>query len=180
MVKNVGKLVIFFGFFASLRRVAITSYIPLILLTVFYAYTPQEISLYLMIIQVPLIIFYYVAHKIRETVFITLSIAELILFLSLSIFYRESIFLFLSLIFLANMSSSLRAPVVEETVVKLLNFSTKNFFILSLDGYYLLSVSLNLICIYRKTGFVLWNFYNSRVIFNLAILFVYKVIVERK
>lgn len=179
-LKNVGKLVIFFGFFASLRRVAITSYIPLILLTVYYAYTPQEISLYLMIIQVPLIIFYYIAHKIRETVFITLSIAELILFLSLSIFYRESILLFLSLIFLANMSSSLRAPIVEETVVKLLNFSTKiSSFYHLMDTIFSALASIILAFIVK-----LDLFYGIFIIAGLSSilpsLFVYKVIVERK
>jgi len=179
-LKNVGKLVLFFGFFASLRRVAITSYIPLILLTVFYTYTPQEISLYLMIIQVPLIIFFYIGHKISEKVFIILSIAELILFLSLSMFYRESIFLFLSLILLANISSSLRAPVVEETVVKLLNFSTKiSSFYHLMDTIFSALASILLAFIVK-----LDLFYGIFIIAGLSSLlpslFVYKVIVERK
>jgi hypothetical protein len=179
-LKNDGKLVLFFGFFASLRRVAITSYIPLILLTVFYTYTPQKISLYLMIIQVPLIIFFYIAHKISEKVFIILCIAELILFLSLSMFYRESIFLFLSLILLANMSSSLRAPVVEETVVKLLNFSTKiSSFYHLMDTIFSALASILLAFIVK-----LDLFYGIFIIAGLSSLlpslFVYKVIVERK
>jgi len=179
-LKNVGKLVLFFGFFASLRRVAITSYIPLILLTVFYTYTPQEISLYLMIIQVPLIIFFYIGHKISEKVFIILCIAELILFLSLSMFYRESIFLFLSLILLANISSSLRAPVVEETVVKLLNFSTKiSSFYHLMDTIFSALASILLAFIVK-----LDLFYGIFIIAGLSSilpsLFVYKVIVERK
>jgi len=179
-LKNVGKSVLFFGFFASLRRVAISSYIPLILLTVFYTYTPQEISLYLMIIQVPLIVFFYIAHKISEKAFITLSIAELILFLSLSMFYRESIFLFLSLILLANISSSLRAPVVEETVVKLLNFSTKiSSFYHLMDTIFSALASIFLAFIVK-----LDLFYGIFIIVGLSSLlpslFVYKVIVERK
>ncbi|MFP3227161.1 MAG: hypothetical protein RXQ80_09670 [Sulfolobaceae archaeon] len=179
-LKNDGKLVLFFGFFASLRRVTITSYIPLILLTVFYTYTPQEISLYLMIIQVPLIIFFYIGHKISEKVFIILSIAELILFLSLSMFYRESIFLFLSLILLANISSSLRAPVVEETVVKLSNFSTKiSSFYHLMDTIFSALASILLAFIVK-----LDLFYGIFIIAGLSSLlpslFVYKVIVERK
>lgn len=179
-LKNVGKSVLFFGFFASLRRVAISSYIPLILLTVFYTYTPQEISLYLMIIQVPLIVFFYIAHKISEKAFITLSIAELILFLSLSMFYRESIFLFLSLILLANISSSLRAPVVEETVVKLLNFSTKiSSFYHLMDTIFSALASIFLAFIVKME-----LFYGIFIIAGLSSLlpslFVYKVIVERK
>jgi hypothetical protein len=179
-LKNVGKLVLFFGFFASLRRVAIISYIPLILLTVFYTYTPQEISLYLMIIQVPLIIFFYIAHKISEKVFIILSIAELILFLSLSMFYRESIFLFLSLILLANISSSLRAPVVEETVVKLLNFSTKiSSFYHLMDTIFSALASI-LLAFIVKLGLFYGIFIIAGLSSILPSLFVYKVIVERK
>lgn len=64
-------------------------------------------------------------HKISERSFIVLTLTELGLFLALSAFYRESILLALSLILLANVASSMRAPVIEETVVKLLNFSTK-------------------------------------------------------
>ena len=179
-LKNVGKSVLFFGFFASLRRVTITSYIPLILLTVFYTYTPQEISLYLMIIQVPLIIFFYIGHKISEKVFIILSIAELILFLSLSMFYRESIFLFLSLILLANISSSLRAPVVEETVVKLSNFSTKiSSFYHLMDTIFSALASI-LLAFIVKLGLFYGIFIIAGLSSILPSLFVYKVIVERK
>ncbi|MEJ2780788.1 hypothetical protein WIW89_07815 [Stygiolobus sp. CP850M] len=179
-LKNVGKLVLFFGFFASLRRVAITSYIPLILLTVFYTYTPQEISLCLMIIQVPLIIFFYIGHKISEKVFLILCIAELILFLSLSMFYRESIFLFLSLILLANISSSLRAPVVEETVVKLSNFSTKiSSFYHLMDTIFSALASI-LLAFIVKLGLFYGIFIIAGLSSILPSLFVYKVIVERK
>lgn len=179
-LKNVGKSVLFFGFFASLRRVAITSYIPLILLTVFSTYTPQGISLYLMIIQVPLIIFFYIGHKISEKVFIILSIAELILFLSLSMFYRESIFLFLSLILLANISSSLRAPVVEETVVKLSNFSTKiSSFYHLMDTIFSALASI-LLAFIVKLGLFYGIFIIAGLSSILPSLFVYKVIVERK
>ncbi|WP_014511578.1 hypothetical protein [Saccharolobus solfataricus] len=179
-LKNVGKSVLVFGFFASLRRVLITSYIPLILLTLFYTYTPQEISLYLMIIQVPLIIFFYLGHKISVRIFITLSIVELILFLSLSIFYRESILLFLSLILLANMSSSLRAPVVEETVNKLLNFSTKiSSFYHLMDTIFSALASILLAFMVK-----LDLFYGIFVIAGLSSLlpslFVYKVMLQQR
>jgi hypothetical protein len=179
-LKNVGKSVLFFGFFVSLRRVAIASYIPLILLTVFYTYTPQEISLYLMIIQVPLIIFFYIAYKISEKVFMILSITELILFLSLSMFYRESIFLFLSLILLANVSSSLRAPVVEETVTKLLNFSTKISSLYHLMDTIFSALASILLAFMVKLDLFYGIFIIAGLSSLLPSLFVYKVIVERK
>ncbi|AWR95621.1 hypothetical protein DFR85_14510 [Acidianus brierleyi] len=112
-------------FFAAMRRVLVVSYIPLILLSVFSTYPPGKISLYLAFFQIPLILFLYIGHKISNKVYIIMTIMEFFLFLLLSVFYNISIFVFLSIILLANATAYLRAPAVEETVVKLLRFNTK-------------------------------------------------------
>ena len=88
-MKGVGKSVLAFGFFASLKRVIMGSHIPLALLVTFSSYTPQEISLYLILFQVPLIAFFYANHKIIDRSFLILYVAELLLFLALSAFYSE-------------------------------------------------------------------------------------------
>ncbi|BCU71612.1 hypothetical protein [Stygiolobus caldivivus] len=179
-LKGVGKSVLAFGFFTSLRRVIIGSYIPLILLITFSVYTPQEISLYLMVFQVPLIIFFYVGHKISEKLFMVLSVVEFILFLVLSVFYRESILLALSLILLANMTSSLRAPVAEETVIKLSNFSTKISSFYHLIDTIFSALAAILLALIVKLGLFYGIFIMAGLSSFLPSLFLYKVLLQRK
>ncbi|WP_256202764.1 hypothetical protein [Sulfuracidifex tepidarius] len=124
-MKTVGKTLFSVSFFSVLRKVLTGSYIPLILLSSFPDYSPQEISLYLALSRIPLISFLYFGHRTNNKAFLVLSVVELLLFLALSSFYKFSLYLFLALILLINAGGYLRAPVTEETVVKMMNFSTK-------------------------------------------------------
>ncbi|WP_246252867.1 hypothetical protein [Acidianus brierleyi] len=124
-LKSIGKIIFPVKFFSTLRRTLITSYIPLILLSVFLTYSSQKISLYLALFQIPLFVFLYIGYKISNKLFLITSIIEFIMFLILSLFYSVSIFIFLSLILLANATAYLRAPASEEIMMRLLRFNTK-------------------------------------------------------
>ena len=109
-----------------------------------------------------------------------LTLVELGLFLVLSAFYRESILLALSLILLANVASSMRAPVIEETVVKLLNFSTKISSFYQLTDYVFSAVASVLLALIVKLDLYYAVFLLAGLSSFLPSLFVYRVLTQTK
>ena len=124
-LKSSGKTLFSVDFLIALRRTFLQGYIPLILLSIFVSYTPQQISLYLTLFQIPAIPFLFIGHKISNKVYLILSVLELSSFLFIAVFYNLSPFIFLSAITLIHILSSLRGPSAEQALVKMLNFSTK-------------------------------------------------------